>query len=64
MRVLFLGSSNDVGARRFLGVGRHSVLEIEDQGIRRQGLRFFKRARVGTRHIEYAAARSNGLRHL
>ena len=35
------------GARIVLAIGCHGVLEIEDEGIRRQRERFFEHARVG-----------------
>ena len=59
-----LGRQHDVGARGFLGLGRHGVLEIEDQRVGRQGPGLLQRARVGARHIEDAAARTDGLRHV
>jgi hypothetical protein len=56
-----LGRQHDVGARGFLGLGRHGVLEVEDQRIGRQGPGLLQRACVGARHIEDAAARADGL---
>ena len=41
-----------LGARLALGLGRHRILEVEDQHVGRQALRLLERALVGARHIE------------
>src|SRR5204862_3351025 len=57
------GGGHDVGAGGLLGVGRDGVLEVEDQRIGRQAARLLERTGIGARHVEDAAARTNGLRH-
>jgi len=47
-------------ARRLLGVGRDRVLEVEDDAVDGQRLGFLQRAGIRARHIEYAAARTDG----
>jgi len=42
-----------------LGVGRDRVLEVEDDGVDRQGLGLLHGAGVRSRHVEHAAARAN-----
>src|SRR5579883_170491 len=53
-------SCHDLLAGRFLGGGRHRVLKIENDGIAGQSPGLFQGSRVGARHIEYAAAWTNG----
>ena len=57
---LALRRQYDVRARGLLGVRRDRILEVEDQGVGRQGPCLLQRARVGARHIEHTAARTNG----
>ncbi len=47
-------------ACRGLGVRRHRVFEIENQAIGRQVAGFFQRPRIRARHIQNAAARTDG----
>ena len=49
-------------ARRRLGVGRDRVLQVEDHAVRRKRLGLLQRAGVRPRHIEHAAARTDGHR--
>ena len=50
----------DLLARRRLGVGRDRILEVEDDGVGRQRARLLDRAGVRSRHVEHAAARTDG----
>ena len=50
----------DLPARALLGLGRDRILQIEDHGIDRQRARLLDGAGVGSRHVEHAAARSDG----
>ena len=50
----------DLLPRRRLGLGGDGILEIENDGIAGQGLGFFERARIRSRHVEHAAARTDG----
>jgi hypothetical protein len=43
-----------------LAVGRHRILEIEDDGVGRQAACFLDRAGVRSRHVEHAPARTDG----
>ena len=47
-------------ARRLLGVGRHRIFEIENDAVGGQRFRLLQRAGIGARHIEDAAARTDG----
>ncbi len=47
----------DLLAGERLGVGRHGIFEIEDQGVGGDGLGLFQGPLVRARHIEHAAAR-------
>src|SRR5262249_58549380 len=47
---------DDLRPCRRLGVGRDRILEVEDHAIGRRRLRLLQRARVGTRHVQHAAA--------
>ena len=51
---------DDLLARLLLGLGRDRVLEIEDHAVDRQGARLFDGAGVRSRHVEHAAARTEG----
>ena len=46
--------------RRFLAVGRDRIFEVEDDRVGRQRARLLDRAGVRARHVEHAAARSDG----
>ena len=50
----------DVVARRDLAFGRDGIFQVEDQRVGRKRLRLFQRALVGARHVEHAAARTDG----
>ena len=57
----FHGRAN-VGARRHLAFRRDRVFEVEDQRVGGKSLRLFQRALVRARHVEHAAARTDGHR--
>ena len=50
----------DLFAGERLGVGRHRILQIEDQRVGGKRARLFQCAGVRARHIEHAAARADG----
>ena len=43
-----------------LRVGRDRILEVEDDGVGRQGARLLDGAGIRSRHVEHAAARTDG----
>jgi hypothetical protein len=47
-------------ARGLLGLGRHRVLEIEDDAVDRQPARLLDGASIAAGHVEHAAARTHG----
>src|SRR3974377_2102893 len=53
-------SIGDLSARCFLSLGRHRILEIENDTIGRQRFYFLQGAGIGARHIKHAAARLDG----
>src|SRR5262245_1365953 len=55
-----LDGVGDLLAGGGLGVGRHRILEVEDDGVGRQGTRLLDRAGVRSRHVKDAAARTDG----
>ena len=55
-----LDGVDHLAARQLLGVRRHRVLEVEDDAVDGERLGLFERAGIGARHVEHAAARSDG----
>ncbi len=49
----------DLVARQRLGVGRHGILEIENDAVGRQDSGLFQRPRIRSRHEQKAAARTD-----
>ena len=47
-------------ARRFLGVGRDRILKIENDAVGGKRLGLLQRAGIGARHVQHAAARTDG----
>jgi hypothetical protein len=43
-----------------LALGCNGILEVEDDGIDRQGARLLDGAGIGARHVEYTPARTDG----
>ena len=50
----------DLATRGLLGVGGDRILEVEDDAVGGERLGLLQRAGVGTRHVEHAAARTDG----
>ena len=50
----------DLAARNILGIGGHGILQVEDQGIGRQGAGLFECTRIGAGHVENRTAGTDG----
>ncbi|MNT80137.1 hypothetical protein D3C72_2195630 [compost metagenome] len=59
----FAQGGGDLLAGQGLGVGRHRVFQVQDQGVRVQRSRLVQRAGIGAGHVEDGAAGSDGGGH-
>ncbi|MNL40200.1 hypothetical protein D3C87_1625320 [compost metagenome] len=56
----FAQCGGDLLAGLALGVGRHRVFQVQDQGVRVQGARLVQCAGIGAGHVENGAAGADG----